>query len=247
MSGRVPTAAGSDLVRGFERLSRTDVDYAGGKGANLGELTAAGLPGPARLRRRRPRLRRLLRRHRPARADRAAALRGRRRATPRRSNGAATEVRAMVEAEPLPAGLATAIGDAYAALAGDDPTAPVAVRSSATAEDTESASFAGMNETLLNVRGATRCWTRCAAAGPRCSAPARSTTAPSAASARPTWTSPSSSSARSRSTRAGVMFTIDPASGATRPPGDRGRLRARRGGRLGLGLARPLRRRQGRA
>ena len=42
---------------------------------------------------------------------------------------------------------------------------PVAVRSSATAEDTESASFAGMNETYLNVRGADavvdavrRCW-----------------------------------------------------------------------------------------
>ncbi len=43
--------------------------------------------------------------------------------------------------------------------------APVAVRSSATAEDTESASFAGMNETFLNVRGGDavveavrRCW-----------------------------------------------------------------------------------------
>ncbi len=33
-------------VRPFSRLSRDDVAYAGGKGANLGELTAAGLPVP---------------------------------------------------------------------------------------------------------------------------------------------------------------------------------------------------------
>ena len=34
------------LLRRFEDLSRDDVDYAGGKGANLGEMTAAGLPVP---------------------------------------------------------------------------------------------------------------------------------------------------------------------------------------------------------
>ena len=33
-------------VRFFDELSRADVAYAGGKGANLGELTAAGLPVP---------------------------------------------------------------------------------------------------------------------------------------------------------------------------------------------------------
>ena len=55
--------------------------------------------------------------------------------------------------------------DAYAQLCGGEADAPVAVRSSATAEDTESASFAGMNETFLNVRGGDavvdavrRCW-----------------------------------------------------------------------------------------
>ena len=53
----------------------------------------------------------------------------------------------------------------FSELTGDDPDAPVAVRSSATAEDTESPSFAGMNETFLNVRGGDqpvdavrRCW-----------------------------------------------------------------------------------------
>ena len=33
-------------VRSFAELSRRDVEYAGGKGANLGELTAAGIPVP---------------------------------------------------------------------------------------------------------------------------------------------------------------------------------------------------------
>ena len=44
-------------VRFFDQLSRADVAWAGGKGANLGELTAAGMPGPGRLRGRGPRLR----------------------------------------------------------------------------------------------------------------------------------------------------------------------------------------------
>ena len=53
-----------------------------------------------------------------------------------------------------------------ALAAATSPTLPVAVRSSATAEDTESASFAGMNETYLNVQrrrracvdAVRRCW-----------------------------------------------------------------------------------------
>ena len=36
----------TDAVRRFEELGKADVDYAGGKGANLGELTAAGVPVP---------------------------------------------------------------------------------------------------------------------------------------------------------------------------------------------------------
>ena len=41
------TLAGSSAaVRGFDELSRADVPFAGGKGANLGELSAAGLPVP---------------------------------------------------------------------------------------------------------------------------------------------------------------------------------------------------------
>jgi pyruvate, water dikinase len=79
-------------------------------------------------------------------------------------DGAAKQARSLVEAEPIPGWLETAIRDAFARLAGGEDLT-VAVRSSATSEDTASASFAGMNETFLNVRGAAdviaavrQCW-----------------------------------------------------------------------------------------
>src|SRR3954469_3817338 len=42
----VHTTAPAAPLRPFTDLSRGDVDYAGGKGANLGELTGAGVPVP---------------------------------------------------------------------------------------------------------------------------------------------------------------------------------------------------------
>jgi pyruvate,water dikinase len=225
MSAERPDQAGSaatverldgDVVRPFERLSRADVDYAGGKGANLGELTAAGFPVPPGFVVGAPTY--------AAFCD-VGGLRGRIEQRLAKVDvedtealeRAAGEVRAMVEAEALPGELATAIGEAYdrlAATAGD-PATPVAVRSSATAEDTESASFAGMNETLLNVRGrdavleaVRRCWS-------------------SLFGARTIYYRAKRGFGQAdmdiavvvqrqiESTRSGVMFTIDPASGAT--------------------------------
>ena len=58
----------------------------------------------------------------------------------------------------------------------------VAVRSSATAEDLPDASFAGQQETYLNVQGRPRCSTPAGAASPRCSPTARSPIAPTRAS-----------------------------------------------------------------
>jgi pyruvate, water dikinase len=149
----VDTPVSEAALRLFDDLSRGDVDYAGGKGANLGELTRAGVPVP------------------PGFVVGAPAygafcdeggLRGRIEARLHSIDvedtaalqAASADVRAMVESEPVPPALASAIAAAYRELAGADEDAPVAVRSSATAEDTASASFAGMNETFLNVRGA---------------------------------------------------------------------------------------------
>ncbi|MFM2263600.1 MAG: Phosphoenolpyruvate synthase, partial [Pseudomonadota bacterium] len=63
------------------------------------------------------------------------------------------EIRTMVEAQPFPADLEQAIRQGYATLNGDSATATYAVRSSATAEDLPDASFAGQQETFLNVHG----------------------------------------------------------------------------------------------
>ena len=65
---------------------------------------------------------------------------------------AGRDIRAMMLATPLPAELVAAVSDAYAQLT-DGNDASVAVRSSATAEDLPEASFAGQQETYLNVGG----------------------------------------------------------------------------------------------
>src|SRR5690606_32144174 len=66
------------------------------------------------------------------------------------------EIRRWVIDTPLPAPLDRAIRDAYAKLCSDagGKDVAVAVRSSATAEDLPDASFAGQQETFLNVTGA---------------------------------------------------------------------------------------------
>ena len=63
------------------------------------------------------------------------------------------KIRAAVVDQPLPADLEADIRTAYQRLAGGDDEKSFAVRSSATAEDLPDASFAGQQETFLNVRG----------------------------------------------------------------------------------------------
>lgn len=63
------------------------------------------------------------------------------------------EIRAMVENQPFPADLEAAIRAAFITLQGGNEAASFAVRSSATAEDLPDASFAGQQETFLNVVG----------------------------------------------------------------------------------------------
>jgi pyruvate,water dikinase len=66
---------------------------------------------------------------------------------------AGAEIRAWVVDAPLPPSLEREIADAYRQLLAQSSNAPVAVRSSATAEDLPDASFAGQQETFLNVNG----------------------------------------------------------------------------------------------
>jgi pyruvate,water dikinase len=66
---------------------------------------------------------------------------------------AGAEIRGWLEAQPFPPELEREIRSAFEQLAGGNPQASFAVRSSATAEDLPDASFAGQQETFLNVVG----------------------------------------------------------------------------------------------
>jgi pyruvate,water dikinase len=122
----------------FAETACLDVARAGGKGSSLARMAALGLPVPPGF-------------VVPAEAlaealpDGGAELRA---LAERRDADGAQELIRGVALDPA---LRDAVLEAYAGLGPGD--VPVAVRSSATAEDSEAASFAGQQETYLHVRG----------------------------------------------------------------------------------------------
>jgi pyruvate,water dikinase len=140
-------------IKWFKELSKGDVGIAGGKGANLGEMTQAGLPVPPGFTVTTPAYRRfteatgILDQIKGVIGDldvddNAALLQ------------AAEDAKAVVVKAKMPKNVGDLIAGAYKELCDQEgEEVYVAVRSSATAEDTAEASFAGMNETFLNVRG----------------------------------------------------------------------------------------------
>jgi pyruvate,water dikinase len=151
-----------EFVLPFAAIDRSSVVIAGGKAANLGELTQAGFPVPPgfcvtteayALVAEEAGLELMLAELVAARTDDTTHL-----------AAAAAEARATLLAAPIPESVAEAIRKAYGELV-HDAAVPVAVRSSATAEDLPFASFAGQQETYLNIIGLDalldairRCW-----------------------------------------------------------------------------------------
>jgi pyruvate,water dikinase len=140
-------------VAWFQELSVRDVGVAGGKGANLGELTRAGFPVPPGFVVTSAAYLRAL-----AEANLAAELAGRMATVdpddPVALAKVAADLRALVRAAPVPADVCRAVLGAYRRLAGGRGRwLRVAVRSSATEEDTAGTSFAGMNQTFTDVHG----------------------------------------------------------------------------------------------
>ena len=132
----------------FADVGKTDVDLAGGKGANLGELARAGLPVPPGFIVTSSAYFRFLDEAglRPALSSHLAGLDP---TNPQQLNVASVEIKQLLTAATVPAEIASAVLGAYAQMG----AAPVAVRSSATAEDMAEASFAGQQSTYLNVTG----------------------------------------------------------------------------------------------
>jgi pyruvate,water dikinase len=141
--------ATNELVVDLHRLDSRALSRAGGKAANLGELIGTGFPVPPGF---------VVTTEAYSQVAAAAGLES-------ELGGAARlgeRARAALLATPVPARVADAVCRAYLALG---EKVPVAVRSSATAEDLPSASFAGQQDTFLNVVGVDavldavhRCW-----------------------------------------------------------------------------------------
>ena len=146
------------LVVPFENLRMTDVESVGGKNASLGEMISQLPTGPQGVR------------VPTGFATTAHAFRVflAHAGLDKKINGvldkldtedvralaaAGAQIRALVEAQPFPADFEAAIRQSFALLSAGNPQASFAVRSSATAEDLPDASFAGQQETFLNVVG----------------------------------------------------------------------------------------------
>ncbi|GAA3044353.1 phosphoenolpyruvate synthase [Pseudonocardia yunnanensis] len=139
----------NELVVDLHQLGSRTLSTAGGKAANLGELIGTGFPVPPGF---------VVTTEAYSQVAAAAGLESELDGDARLGERARTALLAM----PVPAPVADAVCRAYLALG---EKVPVAVRSSATAEDLPSASFAGQQDTFLNVVGVDavldavhRCW-----------------------------------------------------------------------------------------
>jgi len=149
-------------IKSLTELNQADLSIAGGKGANLGALIRAGLPVPPGFCVITPAYRAFVEANNlemeirqivdATRMDDPAAL-----------DASSDAIHACFQQGEMPLALANEIRQAYANL--HNPPGPVAVRSSATAEDLPDLSFAGQQDTYLNILGETalldaviRCW-----------------------------------------------------------------------------------------
>ena len=146
------------LVVPFEQLRMSDVEAVGGKNASLGEMISqlptgeGGVRVPTGFATTAHAFRQFL-----AHAGLAERI-NQRLATLDTEDvkalaEAGAQIRGWVEAQPFPADLEQAIRGEFARLSAGNAQASFAVRSSATAEDLPDASFAGQQETFLNVVG----------------------------------------------------------------------------------------------
>ena len=197
-----------ELIRWFDTIRIADAALVGGKGANLGELTAAKLPVP-------PGFVVTAEAYRYALAQAgvteqlASVLAGVDVSTTADLARAAREAQSVIRRVTMPDDLADEVTRAYARL-GDD--TPVAVRSSGIGEDASDASFAGMNVTYTNVSGApnvaraiVECWASLYGARVIAYRASRHTTDVPAMGVVVMTMIPSE--------RSGVMFTADPSTG----------------------------------
>jgi pyruvate,water dikinase len=157
-----------DLVIWFENLRKTDIPSVGGKNANLGEMINVGIPVPPGFAITAYSYKKFIEKSGISEKiyeiikETVKDLND-----PKQYEEASKKIRELIEATPMPKDIGGAIRSAYEELCRKLGLSDVfvAVRSSATAEDLPDASFAGQQETFLNVRGVrhllentVKCW-----------------------------------------------------------------------------------------
>jgi pyruvate,water dikinase len=156
------------LVLWFEELAKGDIPLVGGKNANLGEMTKAGIPVPPGFAISAHSYERFIEETNIAEKiykiiEETVTDRN----DPKQYEEASEKTRKVIESTKMPKYIGNAIKEAYLKLSKKTKMSDVfvAVRSSATAEDLPDASFAGQQETYLNVKGpddlldkTVKCW-----------------------------------------------------------------------------------------
>ena len=136
----------------FKDVDKDDIGLVGGKGANLGEMIQAGFPIPPGFIVTAPAYFRVIETN-GLQPKIKALLSDLNPHQPQSLNSVSKQIKKLIREARVPDDLAMAIIKAYLKLGQGSLNTPVAVRSSATAEDLPGASFAGQQETYLNVSG----------------------------------------------------------------------------------------------
>lgn len=148
-----------ELIRNFEKLSKGDANIAGGKGASLGEMTAAGIPVPPGFVVLADAFEKFLEENEIG-SDINNILAKVNHKDTNSVDGASAEIQSIILNSAMPKDIEAEIEKHFAGLDAEF----VAVRSSATAEDGSSASWAGELESYLNtdkgslLTNVKRCW-----------------------------------------------------------------------------------------
>jgi pyruvate,water dikinase len=139
----------------FEEIDKSDLALVGGKSANLGEMMKAGIPIPPGFAVTSHAYKEFIERTGLKSKISEALKEVANSRDPKAFEDVSARIRRIIEEEEVPEDIARAIVENYRKLCEKIGRAkvPVAVRSSATAEDLPGASFAGQQDTFLNVEG----------------------------------------------------------------------------------------------
>lgn len=140
------------LVLPFSKIRKEDIPYVGGKGANLGEMASFGIPVPNGFVITAQAYEKMIE-HNALQPVIREIIKQTEVSNQKELEKAAIKIQRLIQTADIPAELTKEIFDSYSSLKPGDKNPLVAVRSSATAEDLPDASFAGQQESFLDIKG----------------------------------------------------------------------------------------------